>query len=354
MSTPMRMDAYYFSFTPTGCEAVDKVLSAVACAGKAYHHTEDWREQPGAWEPHTGDSPVEWIQNAANEAAAAMAQVAELRARAEAAEKLAADRLAELITLANSPQEDKIVRLEVELARARSMVIAEKSRADLAELQPQVETLRASRNAADARARAATEALRNALPYAESRAEDLDELATDLEGKLPRLRWLSERGAYDPKELRDAEAKAVDARASAIKAAAAVEAARPLVSVTPPPPPPTRANRFEQALSCVVAFKMAPGVVLVCENDSKWLIPARAWAGARDLMTGLPVHEDRSVAFAELLVKLRASIVASTAPAACRGPHASRLALVAMAVQHGLIDEATARKMSMADPGGAP
>ena len=82
MSERMRMDAYYFAFGTTGVEALDKVLSAVACAGKAHHHTEDWQEETGAWEPHTGRSPVDWIFNAASEAAATLA-----------AEKARADRL---------------------------------------------------------------------------------------------------------------------------------------------------------------------------------------------------------------------------------------------------------------------
>lgn len=62
---PMRMDAYYYGFYPTGCQKVDIILSAVACAGKAYHHTQDWGEQTTP-PPHlTGESPVDWIQNAA-------------------------------------------------------------------------------------------------------------------------------------------------------------------------------------------------------------------------------------------------------------------------------------------------
>jgi hypothetical protein len=68
----MRMDAYYYSFRPTGDAAIDKILSAVACAGKAFHYTESWTEEAyegGAPEPHSGSSPVEWIQNAADEAA---------------------------------------------------------------------------------------------------------------------------------------------------------------------------------------------------------------------------------------------------------------------------------------------
>ena len=65
----MRMDAYYYGFDPTGVEAIDKILSAVACAGKAYHHTEDWGDDGYTPEYLRGASPVEWIQNAANDAA---------------------------------------------------------------------------------------------------------------------------------------------------------------------------------------------------------------------------------------------------------------------------------------------
>jgi hypothetical protein len=68
------LNAYYYSFEPTGVPAIDKILSAVACAGKAYHHTEDWHDECGAWEPHTGQHPVQWIQNAANEAAMAWSE----------------------------------------------------------------------------------------------------------------------------------------------------------------------------------------------------------------------------------------------------------------------------------------
>jgi hypothetical protein len=72
-----RMSAYYYQFDRTGVDAIDKILSAVASAGKAYHHTEWWSEEgeygPGEREPFTGTSCVEWIQNAANEAAALFA-----------------------------------------------------------------------------------------------------------------------------------------------------------------------------------------------------------------------------------------------------------------------------------------
>ena len=68
MTDELRMGAYYYGFSQTGARAVDKVLSAVACAGKAFHSTSEWNDDancPG----HTGDTPVDWIQNAADEAA---------------------------------------------------------------------------------------------------------------------------------------------------------------------------------------------------------------------------------------------------------------------------------------------
>jgi hypothetical protein len=67
------MEAYYYSFAPTGVEAIDRILSAVANAGKAFHHTDRWTEDCGARDGLRGESPVEWIQNAANDAAKALA-----------------------------------------------------------------------------------------------------------------------------------------------------------------------------------------------------------------------------------------------------------------------------------------
>ncbi len=67
----MRMDGYYYGFASTGVQEIDAILSAVACAGKAYHHTEDWNNQCDNYEPDhfAGSTPVEWIQDAANRAA---------------------------------------------------------------------------------------------------------------------------------------------------------------------------------------------------------------------------------------------------------------------------------------------
>lgn len=65
-----RMEAYYYSFAPTGVAAIDRILSAVACAGKAFHHTEQWNEDAGPYGDHLrGPTPVLWIENAAEDAA---------------------------------------------------------------------------------------------------------------------------------------------------------------------------------------------------------------------------------------------------------------------------------------------
>jgi hypothetical protein len=70
-SNELRMDAYYYSFGSTGVPEIDLILSAVACAGKAYHHTEMWNEEC-EWTPHEGNAPVDWIYNAAAKAAEAL------------------------------------------------------------------------------------------------------------------------------------------------------------------------------------------------------------------------------------------------------------------------------------------
>lgn len=64
---PLRMNAYYYSFDPTGVPEIDRLLSAVATAGKHYHGTEDWglNDEPG--------SETYAIQQAAQAAAEALA-----------------------------------------------------------------------------------------------------------------------------------------------------------------------------------------------------------------------------------------------------------------------------------------
>ena len=73
----LRMSAYYYSFSPTGVPEIDRILSAVACAGKATHHTAYWNEESLPFpHGHEGNNPVAWIQNAANDAAKAMIEEA--------------------------------------------------------------------------------------------------------------------------------------------------------------------------------------------------------------------------------------------------------------------------------------
>lgn len=67
ISADARMDAYYYGFDKTGIGVIDRILSAVAIAGKAYHHTSEWSESP--WGEEDGPSYAERIQIAANEAA---------------------------------------------------------------------------------------------------------------------------------------------------------------------------------------------------------------------------------------------------------------------------------------------
>ncbi len=60
----LRMDAYYYEFTPTGCREIDEILSAVAEAGKGFHSTEYWNDIV-----YDGKSYIDYIQEAANKAA---------------------------------------------------------------------------------------------------------------------------------------------------------------------------------------------------------------------------------------------------------------------------------------------
>ena len=76
MTTELRMNAYYYSFQPTGVPEIDLILSAVATAGKAYHHTEYWNGPCHPQAPFRGQTYVEFIQNAANDAAGTCARLA--------------------------------------------------------------------------------------------------------------------------------------------------------------------------------------------------------------------------------------------------------------------------------------
>lgn len=76
-----RMEAYYYGFNPTGDDVIDTILSAVACAGKACHHTDEWVDDTATPVYLKGKNPVEWIQNAAIDAAHFISALSEERDR---------------------------------------------------------------------------------------------------------------------------------------------------------------------------------------------------------------------------------------------------------------------------------
>lgn len=80
---PLRMNAYYYAFSSTGCYEVDRILSAVACAGKAFHNTDCWTDECAPYDGHVGDTPAGWIQNAANDCAAVFKTIYEASRKAE-------------------------------------------------------------------------------------------------------------------------------------------------------------------------------------------------------------------------------------------------------------------------------
>lgn len=161
---------YYYSFDGTGDVAIDKVLDAVEMAGKAYHHTNEWTDTVESDYGHGANkSPVEWIQNAAVEAAAEMAKLRTERDAHKANVIELEDRVAELEAALRTVrgQVDTMLRVNDELtaqhaeltaeredllARAkRSVAIADERscenvqlRADLATAQKQVRDLAAT------------------------------------------------------------------------------------------------------------------------------------------------------------------------------------------------------------------
>lgn len=69
-----RMQGYYIGFEPTGLAAVDRILSSIAQAAKAYPHTDCWQEvmDYDYGLIRKGETCEDAIQRAANEAAAAI------------------------------------------------------------------------------------------------------------------------------------------------------------------------------------------------------------------------------------------------------------------------------------------
>ena len=64
----LRMNAYYYGFNKTGVKEIDEILSCIAWAGKAFHHTAEWQDEVDINpENCIGKSPVDWIQIETNE-----------------------------------------------------------------------------------------------------------------------------------------------------------------------------------------------------------------------------------------------------------------------------------------------
>lgn len=93
----VRMAGYYFGFAQTGVKPVDAILSAVACAGKAYHHTNGWEDDTEPYEDiHRGASPVLWIQHAASDCAELISRLSASYSAAVGERDLALAKVADL------------------------------------------------------------------------------------------------------------------------------------------------------------------------------------------------------------------------------------------------------------------
>ena len=73
MNEKLKLQAYYYGFSETGVRSIDLVLRAVSAAGKLFHHTDQWTSEIDyPVENVRGPAPVDWIQNAADDAATAL------------------------------------------------------------------------------------------------------------------------------------------------------------------------------------------------------------------------------------------------------------------------------------------
>lgn len=86
------MRAYFHEFTPTGVDAVDAVLEAIALAGKGYHYTGDWTDA----DQYGPDGYWSLIQLVANNAAVAFRSLSAKLAAAERERDTLTERLAEM------------------------------------------------------------------------------------------------------------------------------------------------------------------------------------------------------------------------------------------------------------------
>lgn len=95
--SPLRMGAYYYGFDATGIREIDVILSAIASAGKAYHHTDSWTEKCNRYhDAFRGETPVDWMQNAAADAATEITRLRSALTAAETALESAANALEEV------------------------------------------------------------------------------------------------------------------------------------------------------------------------------------------------------------------------------------------------------------------
>ena len=70
----LHLQAYYYGFSETDVRPIDLILRAVSAAGKLFHHTDQWASEIDyPVENVRGSAPVDWIQNAADDAAATLA-----------------------------------------------------------------------------------------------------------------------------------------------------------------------------------------------------------------------------------------------------------------------------------------
>lgn len=88
------MRAYFHEFTPTGVDAVDAVLEAIALAGKGYHYTGDWTDA----DQYGPDGYWSLIQLVANNAAGAFRSLSAKLAAVERERDTLTARLAEMET----------------------------------------------------------------------------------------------------------------------------------------------------------------------------------------------------------------------------------------------------------------
>jgi chromosome segregation ATPase len=135
-TSDLRMDAYYYGFASTGAELIDRILSAVACAGKAYHYTESWDEDTPPYEDcFKGKCPVDWMQNAANDAAelfgAIPALIAYVRELETVEPKLASLRCALAEQTAQCERLTKLLNDSLEYTLAQKSAECERLTADL-------------------------------------------------------------------------------------------------------------------------------------------------------------------------------------------------------------------------------